>query len=174
MPDMLLRNFALLDVAAGALRSGYQALIRGDTIARLEKGRIDAAGAEAIDLGGRTLMPGLIDCHVHLIRTLLPPAPVMLPSLMTAHAGATLRGMILRGFTTVRDAGGADLGHKLAVEQGLFEGPRLFVAGRAISQTGGHGDPRSPADLDMPCACAHLNSGIGRVADGVPEVRRAV
>ncbi|WP_426958968.1 amidohydrolase family protein [Muricoccus radiodurans] len=171
---MLLTNFALLDVAAGALKSGYQCLIEDGMIRRLERGRIDAAGAEVIDLGGRTLMPGLIDCHVHLYRTLLPPAPVMLPSLITALAGQTLRGMLMSGFTTVRDAGGADFGHKKAVELGYFTGPRLFVAGRAISQTGGHGDPRSPADTREPCACVHLTAGIGRLADGVPEVRKAV
>lgn len=171
---MLLTNFALLDVAAGALRSGYQCLIEGDVIRRLEAGRIDAAGAEVVDLGGRTLMPGLIDCHVHLYRTLLPPAPVMLPSLITALAGQVLNGMLMSGFTTVRDAGGADFGHKRAVELGYFSGPRLFVAGRAISQTGGHGDARSPADTREPCACVHLTAGIGRIADGVPEVRRAV
>jgi imidazolonepropionase-like amidohydrolase len=171
---MLLRNFALLDPRAGTLASGYEALIRDKVILRLEKGRIDPDGDEVLDLGGRTLMPGLIDCHVHIHRILLPPAPVVLPSLVTAQAGVTLAQMLQRGFTTVRDAGGADLGHKQAVELGLFSGPRLFVSGRAISQTGGHGDPRSPADQRVPCACTHLIAGIGRVADGVAEVRRAV
>lgn len=174
MSDLLLKNFALLDTDAGLMRSGFQALIRGERISALEMGSINAPGVEERDLGGRTLMPGLIDCHVHLLRTLLPAAPVMLPSLLTALASETLRGMLMRGFTTVRDAGGADLGHKQAVELGLFEGPRLFVSGRAISQTGGHGDPRSPADQRDPCSCVHLVAGIGRVADGVPEVRRAV
>jgi imidazolonepropionase-like amidohydrolase len=171
---MLLTNFALLDVTAGALKSGYQCLIEDGVIRRLEAGRTDSAGVEVIDLGGRTLMPGLIDCHVHLYRTLLPPAPVMLPSLITALAGQVLNGMLMSGFTTVRDAGGADFGHKRAVELGYFTGPRLFVAGRAISQTGGHGDARSPADTREPCACVYLTAGIGRIADGVPDVRRAV
>jgi len=85
-----------------------------------------------------------------------------------------MRGMLMRGFTTVRDAGGADRGLREAVELGLFSGPRLFVAGRAISQTGGHGDARERIDHGQPCACAHLFSGMSRIADGVPEVRRAV
>ena len=174
MTDILLKNFALLDVNAGILKTGFQVLVKDKIIARLERGSIDSKSARVFDLGGRTLMPGLIDCHVHIHRTVLPPAAIMLPSLIHAHAGVTLRNMLMRGFTTVRDAAGADLGHKQAVEQGLFTGPRLFVSGRAISQTGGHGDPRSPAELTEPCACTHLVAGVGRVADGVPEVRKAV
>jgi imidazolonepropionase-like amidohydrolase len=79
-------------------------------------------------------------------------------------------------FTTVRDAGGADAGHRQAVEHGIFREPRLFVAGRAISQTVGHGDPRTSANQFEPCECAaHLSDfGFGRVADGVAEVRKAV
>ena len=106
MPDLLLKNLALLDAASGTLRSGHQVLVRGETIAAVEAGRIDAPGAREIDLGGRTLMPGMIDCHVHINRYLLPPAPVALPSLIAATAGQTLKGMLLNGFTTVRDAGG--------------------------------------------------------------------
>lgn len=174
MPRLLLRNLALLDPVAGTVGAGHEVLVDGKTVAAVERGRIDAPDAEVIDLKGRTLMPGLIDCHVHLNRTILPTAPVMLPSLLTAHAGVTLKGMLMRGFTTVRDAGGADAGHRQAVEQGLFTGPRVFVSGRAISQTGGHGDPRSPADLVAPCDCVHLEAGLGRIADGVPEVRKAV
>jgi len=84
--------------------------------------------------------------------------------------------MLMRGFTTVRDAGGADAGHRHAIERGLFPGPRLFVAGRAISQTGGHGDPRTSANQFEPCECAaHLAGfGLGRIADGIAEVRKAV
>ncbi len=174
MREILLRNFELLDVDARTLRSGCRLLIRGDTIVRLDRTVAAAPGVEEIDLGGRVLMPGLIDCHVHINAWILPMHPVVLPSFMTAKAGATLKGMLMRGFTTVRDAGGADAGHRKAVEAGYFTGPRLLVSGRAISQTGGHGDPRSPADLVPVCGCSLLEAGMGRVADGVPEVRRAV
>ncbi|MDP6174651.1 MAG: amidohydrolase family protein, partial [Rhodospirillales bacterium] len=172
----MFKNFALLDVTSGVLRSGYNLLISGGKIAALEDGAISAGGAPEIDLGGRTIMPGLIDCHVHIHPLILPSAAQMLPSLISAHAFATLGDMLARGFTTVRDAGGADAGHRQAVERGLARGPRLFVSGRAISQTGGHGDPRNPADQIDPCACAaHLSSfGFGRIADGVAEVRKAV
>ncbi len=174
MTDLILKNFDLLDVREGRLLTGHQILVRDAIIARVERGTIESASAEMIDLGGRVLMPGLIDCHIHLNRNNFPVAPVMLPSLSTAYASQTLRGMLMRGFTTVRDAAGADYGHKQAIELGLFVGPRLFAAGRAISQTGGHGDPRSPADTGMPCTCSPLGSGISRIADGDTEVRRAV
>ena len=123
-------------------------------------------------------MPGLIDCHVHIMVPAMggriSAYPEVLPSFQAAVAGDVLRDILMRGFTTVRDAAGADAGHREAVEQGLFTGPRLFVCGRAISQTGGHGDARSPADLASPCACVHLVGGLCRIADGVTEVRQAV
>ncbi|MSO54498.1 MAG: amidohydrolase family protein [Rhodospirillales bacterium] len=176
MADILFTNLALLDPVAGKLRSGFQVLVSGSTIARVEKGRIAAKGARLIDCGGRTLMPGLIDCHNHIS---CPPSglvgpPKILPSLLTAIASEHLRNMLMRGFTTVRDACGADLGHKQAVERGYFPGPRLFVAGRALSQTGGHGDARDRSELTNGCACGPLLNVMGRIADGVTEVRRAV
>ncbi|MGD9943524.1 MAG: amidohydrolase family protein [Burkholderiaceae bacterium] len=174
MSRYALRNFALLDTDLGRLQSGCEVLVEDELVTRVERGRIDVRDAEVIDLGGRTLMPGLIDCHVHIHPSILPTHPTMLPSLLSAHAGASLQKMLMRGFTTVRDAGGADAGHRKAVECGLFTGPRLFVAGRAISQTGGHGDSRAMSDQMPLCACTHLMGGIGRIADGVPEVRRAV
>ena len=173
---ILFKNFELLDVVDGVLKSGYQLLVQDGHIAALETGAIAANGAKEIDLGGHTLMPGLIDCHVHIHPLILPTTPQMLPSLITAHALSTLEGMLMRGFTTVRDAGGADAGHRQAAEKGLTPGPRLFVAARAISQTGGHGDPRTSANQFEPCECAaHLSGfGLGRIADGVAEVRKAV
>ena len=97
------------------------------------------------------------------------------PSLIVAESSRILRGMLMRGFTTVRDAAGADFGLQEAVAKGLFEGPRLFIAGFPVSQTGGHADmrPKGVRNREMFCTCAGLGL-IGAIADGVGEVRRAV
>jgi imidazolonepropionase-like amidohydrolase len=97
------------------------------------------------------------------------------PSLLTAESSRILREMLMRGFTTVRDAAGADFGLQEAVAKGLFEGPRLFIAGFPVSQTGGHADmrPKGVRSKEMFCTCAGLGL-IGAIADGVGEVRRAV
>jgi len=160
----------IVDVAAGEILAGKAVIVRD--------GRIEAIRDEGDlppdlprkALGGRYLSPGLIDCHAHCFIGAFNDRGGVLPSEMTARAGRHLEGMLMRGFTTVRDAGGADAGHREAVEKGLFAGPRLFVSGKILSQTGGHGDHRSPADT---CACAQA-TGVSIIADGVDEVRKAV
>jgi len=174
MTDIVFKNFKLLDPEVGTLESGQQVRVNGNTIAEVSPSVDHSPDAEIIDLGDRTLMPGLIDCHNHISREILAGPPSMLPSLSAARTSSVLHDMLMRGFTTLRDAAGADLGHKEAVEKGYFLGPRLFVAGKSISQTGGHGDHRVRADQSEPCACVHLGPGIGRVADGISEVRKAV
>ena len=174
MTDIVFKNFKLLDPEVGTLESGQQVRVSGNTIAEVSPSVDHSPDAEIIDLGDRTLMPGLIDCHNHISREILAGPPSMLPSLSAARTSSVLHDMLMRGFTTLRDAAGADLGHKEAVEKGYFLGPRLFVAGKSISQTGGHGDHRVRADQSEPCACVHLGPGIGRVADGISEVRKAV
>jgi imidazolonepropionase-like amidohydrolase len=172
MTALLFRNFALLDVVDGVLRSGYQVLVRDGRIEAVEHGLIAAQDAEEIDLGGRTLMPGLIDCHVHMAPGAVLNQPRLPLSFVAARGVMWLRQMVNRGFTTARDAGGADAGYRQAVERGISVGPRLFVAGRAISQTGGHGDKRWPSEDG--CACGASTGSLARIADGVPEVRKAV
>ncbi len=123
---------------------------------------------------GPQLLPGLVDAHVHITAT-IPDffRLALLPqSLIAAQAKDILHGILMRGFTTVRDAGGADIGLVQAVERGHFPGPRLFIAGRAITQTGGHGDSR-PAFFrgHAGCVCCGAVGMLGSVADGVGAVR---
>ena len=125
-----------------------------------------------IDLEGKFVCPGLIDCHVHLVAA--PGGESGLESLKDINTSVSLlrqplvcKAMLERGFTTVRDCGGALFPLKQAIEQGVHPGPRLFVAGHALSQTGGHGDMRGILN-EYEC-CGGAAQGVGRVIDGVPD-----
>jgi imidazolonepropionase-like amidohydrolase len=175
MAQLLFENARLLDVEAGVLRDGSRVLVEDERIVEVSERASAASGARRIDLRGRTLMPGLIDAHVHCaITTMNLAAMTSKPATLVAHEAArVLSGMLRRGFTTVRDAGGADWGLAQAVERGLIEGPRLFFSGRVLSQTGGHGDFTPREDAPRLCACQIHSSGFSHVADGVPAVRKA-
>jgi len=175
MTQYLFRNVKLLDPAKDELLGGHEVLVEGEGIREVSDRPIQSSGATVIDGGGRTLMPGLIDCHVHVflselnIRN-LEHIPL---TLMTARAAELMRGMIDRGFTTVRDTGGADWGIKTAVETGLLSGPRLFISGRAIGPTGGHSDSRRRTDGGSSCGCCNAMVFTMALADGTEEVRRS-
>jgi imidazolonepropionase-like amidohydrolase len=169
MTNILFRNLSLLDPRWDAARGGYEVLVEGDKIKEVSDKPIKASGARVVDCGGRTLMPGLIDCHVHVY--LLEAMPL---TLMTAKASKLLRDMLDRGFTTVRDTGGADWGIKEAVETGVIPGPRLFISGRPLSVTGGHGDGRRRTAGDEACKCCNALSFVLETADGADNVRKAV
>ena len=177
MTRLVVRGARLFDSHAGVLRPGTTIVVEGDRVAAVtrEPIAVDDA-ARVIDAGGRAVLPGLIDAHVHVAATSHDLAGLALQpaSLIAAQSSQLLRAMLRRGFTTVRDAGGADHGLREAVAQGLFEGPRLVIAGQPVSQTGGHADMR-PRGVRGPmvCACAGLGL-VGAIADGVAEVRRAV
>jgi imidazolonepropionase-like amidohydrolase len=168
-------NCAVLDGIHPERREGCDVLVEDERIVEVSPKPIKAKGATIYDARGRTLMPGLIDAHVHAIASManlfrLHEQPETLTAL---EAKDILEAMLMRGFTSVRDAGGADSGLKQAVERGLIKGPRLFIAGKALSQTGGHADGR-PVTLNLDtCACCQGGATLGRIADGVSEVRRA-
>jgi imidazolonepropionase-like amidohydrolase len=171
----ILKNAVLVDGTSAERRGPYDVTIEDGLIREVGE-RLVASGATVVELGGRTLMPGLTDAHVHIVANSLSLSAIdeLPPSIVALSAGQSLKGMLMRGFTTVRDAGGADWGYASAVETGLVPGPRLLTSGRALSQTGGHGDLRSRhPDSGMGCACAGRAPIFARIADGVPAVRQA-
>jgi imidazolonepropionase-like amidohydrolase len=175
MATVIFANATVLDGTSSERREGHSVLVEDEHIKEVSDRPITCAGARLIDLAGRTLMPGLIDAHVHVIAVdaalaRLAEQPITLVSLQAARV---LEGMLARGFTSVRDAGGGDLGLAEAVTQGLVRGPRLFPSGQALSQTGGHGDLRPRTRSVVSCACCEYGAGLARIADGVDECRRA-
>lgn len=175
---IVLKNAKLLDVSHKDESQRYNVVITDNRISKITCDEVDESGAEVIDVDGRTVMPGLIDCHVHVIASVaslgmngrLPNALAIL------RAVPILQGMLHRGFTSVRDAGGADYALSCAIQDGTIEGPRLFISGKALSQTGGHADFRDRFDFSDPdpCGCNRNAGAIGRVVDGVDAIRKAV
>ena len=156
-----------------------------DAVLVFEGERITAAGhrdtvsiprdAAILDAAGKTLLPGLIDCHVHfrgqwgydLLRSLVTP-----PSLGTLYAVPNARATLEAGITTVRDAGGTPAAVKQAIDRGLFPGPRMLVAVSLLSQTGGHGDSFMPCCIDLrDNGPVDVPKG---VVDGTDEMRHKV
>ena len=175
MAGIIFANCAVLDGTSRQRREDHHVVIEGGRIREVSERPIRSTAAETIDLAGRTLMPGLIDAHVHVLAVdaalaRLADRPV---TLLTLQASRVLEGMLMRGFTTVRDAAGADGGLAEAVEAGLVRGPRIFPSGMALSQTGGHGDVRPRTQSVVTCACCEGGINLSRIADGVAECRRA-
>jgi imidazolonepropionase-like amidohydrolase len=167
-------NGNVLDPEAGALRQGLGVLVRNGRIAEIGSGIVPPEGTRTIDLGGRTLMPGLIDCHVHVVADSLDLWSNMVApsSLAGLRAARVMEDMLQRGFTTVRDLGGADHGLVRGVEEGLIDGPRIVICGKGLTTTGGHADLRKRTD-DRPGMMSDRLGSMGLIADGVDEVRAA-
>ncbi|WP_203595477.1 amidohydrolase family protein [Salipiger sp. PrR002] len=167
-------NARVFDGRNPTLRDGLVVLVRDGIIAEIGEDVAIPDDAERVDCGGRVLTPGLIDGHVHVVANSVDlTAGVQWPSFVFAQAGHIMRGMLDRGFTTVRDAGGADAGLVRAVEEGWLKGPRLVISGLALSQTGGHGDMRTIYRAPGEATHDRVGSMIGRICNGVAEVREA-
>lgn len=172
MNAVLFSNAQVLDTVAGELLPDRYVLVENGRIAAVDNQR-PGGDVQAIDLQGKVLMPGLCDAHVHVTAATADFSSLRWwsPTYVAARAGEIMHGMLMRGFTTVRDAGGADFGLARAVAEGYLSGPRLLYGGPALSQTGGHGDVRGPGEDNLDhCLCC---SGLGRICDGVSEIRRA-
>ena len=148
MTTILFRNATVFDGLAEEVAPGLEVLVVDRKIEIISERAIKADGATVVDVAGQTLMPGLIDAHVHVFSVnLVASRNENMPlTLMTAQAVPRIRSMLDRGFTSVRDVAGGDVGIRDGVEQGFIPGPRLFVGGPGLTQTGGHGDHRRRTD----------------------------
>ena len=173
MTDTIFTDARVLDVVAGEYRTGQSVRIVDGKIVEIGSSVKANKDSLEIPLNGKTLMPGLCDAHVHVTAYTADFAKLKAtsPFYVGIKAFEIMGGMLARGFTTVRDAGGADHGLANAVEENPTAAPRLLFCGHALSQTGGHGDMRRPGEVSLhQCFCC---SGMGHVCDGITEVLRA-
>ena len=179
MNTILFQAANVLDVASLQFKTGQDVWVENGLIKSVGPHQPDvfiASDTKVVKAEGKTLMPGLIDCHVHVIAAHLNlNITANQPNVFaTLRALPIMKGMLMRGFTTVRDAGGGDWNLAEATRTDMTIGPRIFASGRALSQTGGHGDGRPRSDVIEPCSCSSRVGTLARVVDGVDNVRLAV
>ena len=179
--ELLFREVRVLDTARGTLGAPTDVLVRGNRIAAIGDGARPTASARVIEGHGRTLMPGLIDVHWHSTFTALSQADLLAPDASPEKLAATVATesarTLLRGFTSVRDAGGPIFELKAAIDAGKMPGPRIWPSGAFVSQTSGHGDLRQPHErsrrfVGKPSMAEEM--GATFIADGRDEVLTAV
>jgi len=177
-PKTLFTNVNVFDGVNDKRIMNANVLIEGNLIKEVSTAKIDAPGATVIDGGGRTLMPGLADTHVHVGFSTLPAAQLLTgdPAYNFIHATLDARAMLMRGVTVVRDMGGNVFGLKRAIDEGLVPGPRIYPSGGPLSQTAGHFDFRFPNQLHPRFGGStpeFVRQDQGYIVDGVPEVLAA-
>ncbi|MEQ1830240.1 MAG: amidohydrolase family protein [Pirellula sp.] len=175
----LFTKVQVLDVVGGKLSEPTNVLVRGNKIEKISAQSIvvdQRSETRIIEGNGKTLMPGLIDVHSHIMFATLP-APVVLTSdvgYLNLVAAKNAQEMLMRGFTSIRDLGGPSLGLKRAIDEGVAIGPRIWSSGAFISQSGGHGDFRFPTDIpSRPGDFTHSERiGAAAIADSPDMVRK--
>ncbi len=175
-PATLFANVRIFDGTHARLSPPRHVLVEGNRISRISASPLDAPGARRIEGNGRTLMPGLIDVHWHRMFAAVPIQTAMTADngFLNITAAAEARRTLLRGFTTVRDVGGAVFGLKAAIDAGQAEGPRIYPSGAMITVTSGHGDFRDASDLPRAVGqpgSRHDVVGDSAIADTPDEVR---
>jgi imidazolonepropionase-like amidohydrolase len=174
MSDILFTNANLVLDGCAELQRSFCVLVRDHCIDTVSADPIECRHAMVIDVGGRTLMPGLIDAHAHTTGLSLSPKNIAYSaSDITMAAVNYLRQSLMDGFTTIREAGGADYSIARLLAQKGIASPRLFYSGRALTQTGGGADFRTPYEVTDPCGHVSPFSVMSVIADGVDEVRKA-
>src|SRR5690348_8991905 len=175
---IILKNARLFDGWSADCPESVSVLIEGDTIREVSLSPLAATGATVIDIGGRTLMPGLIDAHFHSYgsHVRLGTMNDVGETYRAAHAVRVLGHALDCGFTTVRDIGGGDYELSRTIKDGLIRAPRFLYAGKIITMTGGHGDLRDRHESQHSqgyCTCGDVNA-LNVIADGVDECLKAV
>jgi len=175
----LITNANIFDGTSDKLATGMSVLVEGNKIKTIAATVEAPGGAIMIDAAGRTLMPGLSDCHWHAVQANTTNDVLLTSGLdyITLVAAAGARDTLMRGFTTVRDVGGPVFGLKRAIDEGLYEGPRIYPSGALITQTSGHADFRNPIEVPRQLGrdlAPQEQFGLMAVADGVPAVMQRV
>jgi imidazolonepropionase-like amidohydrolase len=176
--DVVVHAGTLIDGTGGPVRKQVSILIHDDRISAIQPGFVTPAGAEVIDLSGKTVLPGLIDMHVHILQTLHPGDPIRNAMTRTAYQAlidgvANARNTLLAGFTAVRSVGDstpAVVALKRDINEGTIPGPRMWVAGDALGPSGGHGDPANGLLPDL----AELPHWHDSLIDSPEEARATV
>jgi imidazolonepropionase-like amidohydrolase len=171
----LINNARIFDGRGDSLSDPTSVLVAGNKIELIAGATGEAPpGARVIDGGGRTLTPGFIDAHSHLLLNIGgPEAQDIHISYAYYRGAATARSVLMQGFTAVREAAGPSFGLKMAIDKGLVAGPRIFPSGSALSQTSGHMDHRSLLERTQGDS-GQLQDFLGMIADGRDQVLAAV
>jgi imidazolonepropionase-like amidohydrolase len=174
MAKTLFTNANLVLDGFAQLQKSFDVLVNGNHIEAISSTRLSRDNAAVIDVSGATLMPGLIDAHAHVTGLSLSPKNVAYSESEITYAAAEyMRNSLMDGFTSLREAGGADYTIARLLREGKIVGPRLFYSGRALTQTGGGADFRTPAETIDPHGQYGPFSVMSVIADGVDEVRKA-